>query len=78
MLSFYSPRARRDLREIWLYSDERWGAEQAGDHIHQVTGLCEAIADGSHPGSNADYIGPSLRKAVVSVHVVFYREEPAP
>ena len=38
--------------------------------------MCEAIADGSHPGSSANYIRPKLRKVVVNAHVVFYREEP--
>ena len=30
------PRACADLEDIWLYTDERWGSEQASRYLRQL------------------------------------------
>ncbi|MBB5707734.1 type II toxin-antitoxin system RelE/ParE family toxin [Sphingopyxis panaciterrulae] len=31
-----SPAARRDITDIWLYTADRWGVDQADDYVGQI------------------------------------------
>lgn len=31
-----SPAARRDITDIWLYTADRWGVDQADDYVAQI------------------------------------------
>ena len=62
------------MEDIWDYSLERWGEEQADSYLRQIALVCQGIANGSHPGSSAEAIQPGLRKALVNMHVLYYRE----
>lgn len=31
-----SPAARRDITDIWLYTADRWGLDQADDYVAQI------------------------------------------
>jgi toxin ParE1/3/4 len=42
-----SPRARRDLSDIWYYTESRWGAEQAERYTRQIEHDLTAAAAGS-------------------------------
>jgi toxin ParE1/3/4 len=41
-----SPAARRDIAEIWLYTADRWGADQADRYVRQIELDLMAAADG--------------------------------
>lgn len=68
------PKARRDLEGIWLYTFETWSLEQADQYIRKLTDGFEALAMGTRPGQNADFVREGYRRLSVGSHVIFYRE----
>lgn len=68
-----TPRARRDLREIWDYSAEQWGAAQADRYIRLIAAACEALAIGRAKGRSAEAIRRGYFRQTVGSHVLFYR-----
>lgn len=68
-----TPRARRDLSEIWDYSAVQWGAAQADRYIRLIASACAALADGRTKGRSAEAIRPGYFRQIVGSHVLFYR-----
>lgn len=66
------PKARRDLIEIWNYTRESWGADQAETYTNDLKLAIERIADHSGLGSGRDYVRPGLRKLTVGSHAIYY------
>lgn len=67
------PAAERDLEEIWRFSNERWGPDQADRYIVQIVDCFVALGGEFPPGQPCDDIRPGYRKARVGSHIVFYR-----
>ncbi|MDR5804945.1 type II toxin-antitoxin system RelE/ParE family toxin [Caballeronia sp. LZ001] len=72
-----SPAAERDLDEIWDYTVARWGEVQAERYILSIESTIVALADGSQPSLSAADVREGYRKALVGMHVVFFRESSA-
>jgi toxin ParE1/3/4 len=68
-----SPRAQTDLAEIWDYTAERWGAEQAATYIRRIESSVEAAATEPTSGTACDHIRAGYRKLRSGSHVLFYR-----
>lgn len=68
-----TPRARRDLGEIWDYSAERWGAAQADRYVRLIATECAALASGRSVGRSAEAIRPGYLRRAVGSHLLFYR-----
>lgn len=68
-----SPAAQADLSEIWDYTAENWGTEQANRYILAVRDACASLADGRRRGRAIDDIRPGYRKLAVLSHFLFYR-----
>ncbi len=68
-----TPRARRDLSEIWDYSADQWGAAQADRYIRLIATACGALSTGRAKGRSAEAIRPGYSRQTVGSHVVFYR-----
>ncbi len=70
-----TPLARSDLRGIWLYTNEHWGAGQADDYTDAIEADCQAAAAGA--GAVGTVAGRGdLRRRVVRSHVVYFRDLP--
>ncbi|MCW5646172.1 MAG: type II toxin-antitoxin system RelE/ParE family toxin [Sphingopyxis sp.] len=41
-----SPAARRDITDIWLYTADRWGVDQADDYVGQIEEDLRKVAAG--------------------------------
>jgi len=41
-----SPAARRDITDIWLYTADRWGVDQADDYVAQIEEDLRKVARG--------------------------------
>lgn len=41
-----SPAARRDITDIWLYTADRWGIDQADDYVAQIEEDLRKVATG--------------------------------
>ncbi len=68
-----SPRARSDLDEIWDYTAERWGLDQAERYIRAIQSAVESLAKDPTLGRGCDDIRPGYRKYPVGSHILFYR-----
>ena len=70
----FTPRATRDIDEIYDFSADRWGVERAERYIGTIRTRCEALAAGTLRGPSAGAIRAGYRRVAAGSHVVFYRE----
>jgi toxin ParE1/3/4 len=68
------PVARQELLDIWDYSFENWGQDQADRYLASIDAMFARIVSGSAPSRPADEVRAGLRKVQVARHVVFFRE----
>lgn len=68
-----SPRARRDLDDIWAYSAQEWGVDRAERYLRRIAEAVDLIAETPELGRKCDYIREGYRKHPVGSHVLFYR-----
>ena len=63
-----SPRAEIDLEDIWLYTLERWSAEQADRYQNEIISALEALTKGDESGRRVI----SARLLQISDRVAFH------
>jgi toxin ParE1/3/4 len=68
-----SPKARRDIAEIWTETVKVWGAQQAEDYIRQIQASIELIARSPAIARPCDEIRPGYRRYTSGSHVLFVR-----
>jgi toxin ParE1/3/4 len=68
-----TPRAQADLDEIWDYTADRWGLDQAETYARQLWRAIQAIADNPSRGRECDEVRPGYRQYPSGSHVLFYR-----
>ena len=66
----FTPRAARDIDEIYDFTAERWDTARAERYIGT---RCEALARGQVQGRDAADIRQGYRRLAVGSHVIFYR-----
>jgi toxin ParE1/3/4 len=68
-----TPQAEADLVEIWMYTCEAWGAEQADEYLDQLGESMKHLID--HPALGADYshVRSGYRRLHSGHHAVFYQ-----
>jgi plasmid stabilization system protein ParE len=54
-----SPRAERDLEDIWLYAFENWSVEQADRYQNQIMAAIETLANGSRRAAPSTAFAPA-------------------
>ena len=69
----FTPKARRDIEEIWAYSLERFGFEKAEAYLRELQRAAETIAEDPRRGLACDNIRSGYRKFSVGSHVLFFR-----
>jgi toxin ParE1/3/4 len=67
------PRAHADLDEIWNYTADRWGLEQAETYIRQLWKDIQTVVDNPSLGQECADVRPGYRKYPSGSHVLFYR-----
>ena len=68
-----SPRARADLNDIWDYTADHWGLDQAERYFHVLRQAIEAIARNPGRGRPCDEVRPGYRRYAVGSHMIFFR-----
>lgn len=68
-----APAAERDLENIWLYTWQQWGPEQADRYIDTLTGAFTELAQAPLSFPACDTIRPGYRRRTVERHTVYYR-----
>lgn len=67
----FSPAAAADIDEIWDYSADRWGADQADSYTDAIRDACHALAEGTKHGRPAEVL-PGFQKYLCGSHVVYF------
>lgn len=68
----FSPAAAADLDNIWDYTVEEWGADQADRYTDDIQDTCNNLARGEKRGRSVDVRAGYLKHAV-GKHFVFFR-----
>mmetsp|Transcript_6449 Transcript_6449/g.11058 ORF Transcript_6449/g.11058 Transcript_6449/m.11058 type:complete len:96 (-) Transcript_6449:127-414(-) len=68
-------KAEEDLRNIWLYTQERYGTQQANHYLHMVRTRMDGLLSSVTVSRPAFELRPDLRRALAGQHVVFFRED---
>ena len=68
----FSPAAAADLDNIWDYTVEEWGSDQADRYADDVQSTCISLARGEKRGRDVDVRSGYLKHAV-GKHFVFFR-----
>lgn len=68
--------ATADLDAILDYSIDQWGLSRGFDYVTEIRNRAMHLADGFHPGLNAEDIQSGLRRQVSGSHVIWFRREP--
>jgi toxin ParE1/3/4 len=66
------PRAEDDLREIWFYTLDRWGEEQAETYIRSLDTAMQQLCEAPALGADYGHVLQNLRKRSVERHRIFY------
>lgn len=69
----FSPAAETDIHEIWDYSADNWGPDQADHYTDALHDAYHALAAGRKRGRVVD-IRPNYLKVTTGSHVIYYRE----
>jgi len=70
-----SPAAQRDLDEIFNYSFQQWGADQAINYIDKLEAACVELVETPFHGQDCNYIRSGYRRRHVGNHTIYYRIE---
>ncbi|QYH19624.1 type II toxin-antitoxin system RelE/ParE family toxin [Corynebacterium aquatimens] len=66
--------AVQDLREIWTYSADNWGADQADNYIRAIEGTIREVAKNPEKGKSTPLL-PGFNWLSVRRHVIFYGQD---
>lgn len=69
----FSPRAKADLEDIWVYSFENWSRKQADTYCGNINKACKDLASGKKQGYLSGIL-PDCKKYNCGSHVIFYTE----
>ena len=70
-----TPRAQRDVDEIWHYSVEHWGTDRAERYIQSIRDAIARIAEAPDRGQSLAAVRPGYRKYPVGSHCLCYRQD---
>ena len=71
----FTPAALRDLENIWNYTTQQWGEEQAVRYLDALNTGFEALAVTPLSGSTCEHIRVGYRRLRVERHSLYYRIE---
>jgi toxin ParE1/3/4 len=69
----FSRKAKADVGNIWRYTAEQWGQNQAEIYIELIESAVAAIAADPNLGQPCDEVRAGYRRYLVGSHVMFYR-----
>ena len=74
MTPSYSIRAlaRADLEEIWLFTFEEWGPEQANKYLESLFSICVWLSENPYSGKNREDLKKGYYCFPEVMHLVFY------
>ncbi|MDR5767286.1 MULTISPECIES: type II toxin-antitoxin system RelE/ParE family toxin [unclassified Caballeronia] len=70
----FTPAAVQDLDGIWDYTFEKWGPAQAERYLRMIQDTVIGLGKGRQRSLSAEHVRPGYRKALVGMHVLFFKE----
>lgn len=71
---YFAPAAIADIEQIWDYSAEHWGADQADRYTDEIRDACLGLAGGTRLGrpvpERTDYL-----KYATGSHMIYFRAQ---
>lgn len=68
-----SPAAELDLEDIWTYTVEHWGIDQANRYTDLLIAAFAELAQSPKIAPACDHIRPGYRRRSVERHVIYFR-----
>jgi toxin ParE1/3/4 len=68
-----TPAAERDLEDIWTYTVQNWGVEQADLYADSLTAAFAELAQSPKLAPSCDHIRPGYRRRSVERHMIYFR-----
>jgi toxin ParE1/3/4 len=65
-------KAEQDLLQIWLYTFENWGVNQADSYLDKIDNAVKTIANNPQIGVSIDSIRTAYKKYQINEHIIFY------
>jgi toxin ParE1/3/4 len=69
------PKGTSDLAEIFDYTVDTWGEQQAEKYIEELEACFQLLADSPGLGRACDLIAPGIRRFEQGKHVIFYKPD---
>jgi toxin ParE1/3/4 len=69
----FTPRARRDIEEIWEYSVDQFGLDKTDAYLRDIQRAAMAVTDDPRRGLACDEIRSGYRKFSVGSHILFFK-----
>jgi toxin ParE1/3/4 len=67
-----SPAAQADLAEIWDYTCQRWGDDQAEKYVREIQRAIERIVGNPLIGRPCDQVREGYRRHAIGSHTLYY------
>jgi toxin ParE1/3/4 len=71
-----SPRAQRDLDEIFDYTVAQWGLDQAVKYTLSISSLCGELAQAPEIAPRCDHFRKGYRRWNIARHAILFRVAP--
>ncbi len=65
--------AKQDLTDIWLYSSEHWGEQQADRYFDELVSAMTLLSENPKAGLSCDYVRKGYRQFPINRHIIFYK-----
>ena len=69
----FSPRAKRDLEEIYAYTRNSWSKAQADSYLDKIEACIHQLAENPNLGRPRPEIRANYRSLTKESHTVFYK-----
>lgn len=69
-----SPRAQRDLEQLFDFTVKRWGLAQAMRYAELIEAACAELAEAPQRAQACDHIRQGYRRRVVERHMIYFRQ----
>ncbi|EDM7409295.1 type II toxin-antitoxin system RelE/ParE family toxin [Salmonella enterica subsp. enterica serovar Sandiego] len=66
-----TPKASRDLEDIWYYGYHHFGEPQADKYINQISGIFQVLSE-NNIGTPRPELGEHIRALPVERHIIYF------
>ena len=68
-----TPAAERDLIDIWVYTADEWGVDQADHYLAEIERALDRLRDYPERGADIREVRAGYRRLPVGRHRIYYR-----